>query len=80
MVTVFIVISGENWNEIAAKFSKDNHFYQIYFVALVIIGNFMLLNLFLAILLKYIDLDNIWKKKEIEEKATEDVLKTMRKF
>jgi hypothetical protein len=59
MVTVFIIVSAENWNEIAettcAKFGRQ---YSVFFIQLVIVGNFMLLNLFLAILLKYIDLDN----------------------
>jgi len=56
MLTVFIVITGENWNEVMHNTcNKFGPFYSIYFISIVICGNFMLLNLFLAILLKYID-------------------------
>jgi hypothetical protein len=56
MLTVFICITGENWNEIMHLVCHQfGPFYAFYFVSIVICGNFMLLNLFLAILLKYID-------------------------
>ena len=59
MTTVFIIVSAENWNEISEiTCTKFGIQYAGYFIQLVIVGNFMLLNLFLAILLKYIDLEN----------------------
>jgi hypothetical protein len=53
-LTVFIVMSGENWNEIMKCVCNSfGPFAAIYFVQILVVGNFMLLNLFLAILLKY---------------------------
>ena len=52
MITIFIILVGENWNEV--MFDAINALgwvAAVYFVLLVIIGNFILLNLFLAILL-----------------------------
>ena len=58
MVTIFICLSGENWNEISQIISfKFGKFYCIFFMMIVMFGNFMLLNLFLAILLKYIEME-----------------------
>jgi hypothetical protein len=59
MLTVFICLTGENWNEIMLVFAnKHGHAYCLYFVSIIIFGNLMLLNIFLAILLKYIEEDD----------------------
>lgn len=59
LITVFILITGENWNSILYGFiEKDGFIASLYFVSIIIIGNMMLLNLFLAILLNYIS-DNL---------------------
>lgn len=56
MLVMFILLSGENWNEIMAIVWHAHGLGAIFFcVSAMIIGNFMLLNLFLAILLKYIE-------------------------
>ena len=56
MLTVTIVLTGENWNEVmhhtANTFGAWSCFF---FIQIIIIGNFMLLNIFLAILLQYTD-------------------------
>lgn len=55
VITVFICITAENWNGMLAPFIyKDGWGATIYFVSLIIFGNLMLLNLFLAILLNFI--------------------------
>ena len=58
MITMFIVLTGENWNFVMATVVLAHPDMQIlaifFFVSAVLIGNFMLLNLFLAILLKYL--------------------------
>ena len=52
MLTVFVVISGENWNDVYASTSAAvGQWCAPYFVLLVIVGNFVVLNLFVAILL-----------------------------
>lgn len=56
-ITIFIVLTGENWNEIMIQVmdkTQDFTLPSIFFMMLMIIGNYMLLNLFLAILLKFI--------------------------
>lgn len=51
-MTVFQVITGENWNNVMYDAIRANGFSaSIYFISLVILGNFILMNLFLALLL-----------------------------
>ena len=56
LTTMFVVLTGENWNEImqitVLNFGEGAIFF---FITAMAIGNFMLLNLFLAILLKFIE-------------------------
>ena len=54
VTTVFQVLSGENWNEVMYDCSKATSWSvsSLYFVSLVVLGIFIVLNLFLAILLK----------------------------
>ena len=56
LITMFIILTGENWNEIMILvISNKNSFSPAYlFISMMLLGNFMLLNLFLAILLKSI--------------------------
>ena len=54
VTTVFQVLSGENWNEVMYDCSKatSRSISSLYFISLVVLGIFIVLNLFLAILLK----------------------------
>ena len=56
IVTVFIILTGENWNEIMILVIVKTKSFgpSLFFIFLMLLGNFMLLNLFLAILLKSI--------------------------
>ena len=52
LVTVFQVLTAENWNVVMHDAMRSTGIVaEVYFVALVVIGNFVVLNLFLAILL-----------------------------
>ena len=59
MITMFIVLTGENWNyvlnTVAFAHPDMKILAIIFFVSAMLIGNFMLLNLFLAILLKFLE-------------------------
>lgn len=56
LTTVFVVLSGENWNEVFQScFAFAPLAASLYFVVLVVLGNFVLLNLIVAILLNSID-------------------------
>jgi len=57
LTTIFIVIIGEDWNQVMYIYVRvlgtDNEMWvSLYFVSLMIIGNVMLLSLFTAILLQ----------------------------
>ena len=55
LITIFVLLTGENWNAVMSIYVFYYGFGScLYFVSLIIIGNIMLLNLFLAILLNYI--------------------------
>lgn len=56
LITMFIILTGENWNEVMILvISNKKSFAPAYlFISMMLLGNFMLLNLFLAILLKSI--------------------------
>ena len=58
MITMFIVLTGENWNYVLNTVAFAHPSVAIlaivFFVSAILIGNFMLLNLFLAILLKFL--------------------------
>lgn len=55
IITIFVLLTAENWNTILTYFiAKDGWAASIYFVSMIIFGNIMLLNLFLAILLNFI--------------------------
>ncbi|EJK73608.1 hypothetical protein THAOC_04757, partial [Thalassiosira oceanica] len=55
LVTVFQVLSGENWNTVLYDCWKTSKAAPVYFVSLVVLGIFCALNLFLALLLKQFD-------------------------
>ena len=57
--TIFVLLTSENWNDILINFiHKDGFEASLYFVSIIIFGNIMVLNLFLAILLNFIS-DNL---------------------
>ena len=51
-ITIFQILTGENWNEVMYDGMRQvNTWACIYFIILVVVGNYIILNLFLAILL-----------------------------
>jgi len=74
LVTTFIVLTGENWNavmRIIIHNFPDLYWTAVgYYCSAMFIGNFMLLNLFLAILLKYLEQA---VQRELEEKEAAKV-------
>lgn len=52
ILTVFIVVSGENWDEVLdLAFRANGYIGLVFIVSMYLIGNFIVLNIFLAILL-----------------------------
>jgi voltage-gated sodium channel len=75
LVTVFILLTSENWTEVChLAIAQYGYSASLYFVSAICIGHLMLLNLFLAILLRYIatqiefELKEQQMQKEIEER------------
>jgi len=67
LITIFIILTGENWNEVMfVVINTYGSASSLYFVSLIIFGNFMILNLFLAILLKFIA-DNVTEEQMKQE-------------
>ena len=60
MTTIFIVLIGEDWPSVMHDHLRATKFtYFLFFVPLYILGNLILLNLFLAILLKNFEDNNV---------------------
>ena len=56
IVTIFQVLTGENWNEVMYDgIRTTSYLAALYFVVLTVMGNYIVLNLFLAILLDQFD-------------------------
>jgi hypothetical protein len=54
MTTIFQILTGENWNEVMyITINQTSWVAAIYFVTLIVIGNYIIFNLFLAILLQH---------------------------
>jgi hypothetical protein len=65
----FKVVTGENWNDVLISGVKSVGFWSaIYFVSLFVIGNYMVLSLFLAILLGNFEDDQDSQGNEVEDR------------
>jgi len=66
-VSIFTVLIGDDWNSIMYTCMRAFGWYtSIYFIALVLLGNIIMLNLFLAILLGNFDrARHYWMKRKI---------------
>lgn len=69
VITILQVLLGEGWNEIMYSCMRSvNLFWAVYYIALVVFGNIIMLNLFLAILLGNFDkARNYGQKKKVFE-------------
>ncbi|CAF3656370.1 unnamed protein product, partial [Adineta steineri] len=79
LITVFQILTGEDWNEIMYNgiFSQGGAngkgmVYSLYFVILVLFGNYTLLNVFLAIAVDNLANAHELTKDEEEEQAAEE--------
>lgn len=75
MVTIFQVLTGENWNNVFVDgWRATGWTCVLYFISLVVFGNFIVLNLFLAILLSNFedpgdDVQHVEEKEELRRKS-----------
>ena len=67
LTTIFIILIGDDWNTIMMQLVRANGYPTLVFtLSVVVLGNFVLLSLFLAILLKNFEDDQFEKKSEEE--------------
>jgi len=76
-LSIFIVLSGENWNEIyfdqhRAAWHANFPTATIYFICLFVVGNLLLFNLFIAILISNMEGDDDEEEEEEGEKKATD--------
>ena len=56
MLTVFQILTGENWNDVMyMSVGKTHYGFVVYFIVIFVVGGFVILNLYLAILLSAFD-------------------------
>jgi len=68
LLVMFILLTGENWNDVMRTLYNANGWTAIIFVeSALIVGNFIMLNLFLAILLKNIEEAEMEEQNEAKE-------------
>ncbi|KAG9509584.1 Voltage-dependent calcium channel type A subunit alpha-1, partial [Fragariocoptes setiger] len=69
LLTVFQILTGEDWNEVMYNGirSQNNMGYCLYFIILVLFGNYTLLNVFLAIAV-----DNLANAQELTQAEEEE--------
>lgn len=73
-VTVFQILAGEAWNEVMySVIGVTSPVYILYFISWVVIGQFILLNLFLAVLLDNFSQQEEEEEEELEREALEKV-------
>lgn len=57
-IVVFTIFTGENWDQTMFEFANQQGYISIFFfISLIIVGQMIFLNLFLAILLENFDSD-----------------------
>ena len=74
LVTVFQVLTGEDWNAVMYDgMAANGNSSALYFVLLLVIGNFLVLNLFIAILLTNFGQQEISEEYESTRKVLESI-------
>jgi len=76
IVTVFQILTQEDWNQIMYRATQRAGLWSaLYFVVLIVIGNYMLLNLFIAIIIQGFA-ENKESMQDTEEDSGESILTT----
>lgn len=69
IITIFIVLTGEQWHKIMYDHYQYSKYLALgFFISLIIMGQMILLNLFLAILLENFSMDEVHDKTEKKDK------------
>ena len=74
LLTLFRIVTLEDWTDVMYTAMELNPLYWIYFVSFVIMGTFVIINLFIAVVLNNLDEAKQERLKELREPPTVDHL------
>ena len=79
LLTLFNIITLEGWTEVMQTAMEMNSFAWIYFVSFVIVGTFVVINLFIAIIINNLDEAKLERLRELDEPVSrEELLREIR--
>ena len=79
LLTLFNIITLEGWTEVMRNAMELNPFAWVYFVSFVIVGTFVVINLFIAIIINNLDEAKLERLKELEQPVSrEELLREIR--
>ena len=74
LLTLFNIITLEGWTEVMRTAMDLNPFAWVYFVSFVIVGTFVVINLFIAIIINNLDEAKLERLKELEQPVSREEL------
>jgi voltage-gated sodium channel len=75
LLTLFQLVTLEGWVEVMQTAMEDHPLAWIYFVSFVLVGTFVVLNLFIAVVINNLETSKLEQLEKLEEPIThEDVL------
>ena len=74
LLTLFNVITLEGWTDVMAKAMETHPLAWLYFVSFVIVGTFVVINLFIAIIINNLDEAKLERLREIETPVSREEL------
>ena len=74
LLTLFNVITLEGWTDVMAKAMEAHPLAWLYFVSFVIVGTFVVINLFIAIIINNLDEAKLERLREIETPVSREEL------
>jgi voltage-gated sodium channel len=80
LLTLFGIVTLEGWIEVMEAAMEAHSWSWIYFVSFVLIGTFVMLNLFIAVVINNLEASKAAELEELREPATHDeVLRELRR-
>jgi len=78
LLTLFRIVTLEDWTDVMYKAMEMSPFYALYFVSFVVIGTFVVVNLFIAVVINNLDEAKYEHLKKLDQPDLHDqLLKTL---
>ena len=79
LLTLFNIITLEGWTEVMGTAMEMNPYAWIYFISFVVVGTFVVINLFIAIIINNLDEAKLERLRELEQPVSrEELLREIR--